>query len=193
MQAPPAQFNRRHLVLGLPALVATLDSVASTSTDTSLAPKEIANALASPKRYGTSRLRFLAWDVYDISLWTETHFEPANFIKFPFALELTYLRAIKGLDIATQSLKEMQRLGPMSKSQENQWLVNMQAAFPNVQPGDRLCGLHQPGQRVRFFHNGALRTEIDDAAFAPFFFGIWLSDKTSEPRLRSELLKNAPL
>ena len=192
MQAPPAQFNRRHLVLGLPALVATLDSVASTSTDTSLAPKEIANALASPKRYGTSRLRFLAWDVYDISLWTETHFEPANFIKFPFALELTYLRAIKGLDIATQSLKEMQRLGPMSKSQENQWLVNMQAAFPNVQPGDRLCGLHQPGQRVRFFHNGALRTEIDDAAFAPFFFGIWLSDKTSEPRLRSELLKNAP-
>ena len=192
MHTPAAQFNRRQLVLGLPALVAALDSVASTSTDTSLAPKEIASALGSPRRYGTSRLRFLAWDVYDISLWTDSRFEPANFIKFPFALELTYLRAIKGLDIATQSIKEMQRLGPISKSQENQWLVHMQAAFPNVQAGDRLSGLHQPGQRVRFFHNGTLRTDIEDAAFAPFFFGIWLSDKTREPRLRSELLKNAP-
>ena len=192
MHTPAAQFNRRQLVLGLPALVAALDSVASTSTDTSLAPKEIASALGSPRRYGTSRLRFLAWDVYDISLWTDSRFEPANFIKFPFALELTYLRAIKGFDIATQSIKEMQRLGPISKSQENQWLVHMQAAFPNVQPGDRLSGLHQPGQRVRFFHNGSLRADIEDAAFAPFFFGIWLSDKTSEPRLRSELLKNAP-
>jgi hypothetical protein len=181
------------MVLGLPALMVALASAAKEPAEKFLIPKEIANALGSPKRYGTSRLRFLAWDVYDISLWTETHFEPANFIKFPFALELTYLRAIKGLDIATQSLKEMQRLGPISKSQESQWLVSMQAAFPNVQAGDRLCGLHQPGQRVRFFHNGALRTEIEDAAFAPFFFGIWLSDKTSEPRLRSELLKNAPL
>lgn len=193
MQTPPVQTNRRHMVLGLPALMVALASAAKEPAEKSLIPKEIANALGSPKRYGTSRLRFLAWDVYDISLWTETHFEPANFIKFPFALELTYLRAIKGLDIATQSLKEMQRLGPISKSQESQWLVSMQAAFPNVQAGDRLCGLHQPGQRVRFFHNGALRTEIEDAAFAPFFFGIWLSDKTSEPRLRSELLKNAPL
>jgi hypothetical protein len=173
--------------------MAALTSAAKEPTLSSLIPKEIANAFDSPRRYGASRLRFLAWDVYDITLWTGPDFEPANFIKFPFALELTYLRSIKGIDIANQSIKEMQRLGPMSKSQESQWLLSMQAAFPNVQSGDRLCGIHQPNQRARFFHNGALRTEIEDTAFSPYFFGIWLSDKTSEPRLRSELLKNAAL
>lgn len=193
MQAPTPQLSRRNLVLGLPALLAALASAAKEPMLPSLIPKEIANAFDSPRRYGASRLRFMVWDVYDIALWTGSDFGPANFIKFPLALELTYLRSIKGIDIANQSIKEMQRLGPMSKSQESQWLLSMQAAFPNVQSGDRLCGLHQPGQRTRFFHNGALRTEIEDAAFAPYFFGIWLSDKTSEPRLRSELLKNAPL
>jgi hypothetical protein len=173
--------------------MAALTSAAKEPTLPSLIPKEIVNAFDSPRRFGASRLRFMVWDVYDIALWTGPEFEPANFIKFPFALELSYLRSIKGIDIANQSIKEMQRLGAMSKSQESQWLLSMQAAFPNVQSGDRLCGLHQPGQRTRFFHNGALRTEIEDAAFAPYFFGIWLSDKTSEPRLRSELLKNAAL
>ena len=179
------------MILGLPVLMAALTSTAKEPTLPSLIPKEIANALDSPRRYGASRLRFMVWDVYDIALWTGPDFEPTNFIKFPFALELSYLRSIKGIDIANQSIKEMQRLGAMSKSQESQWLLSMQSAFPNVQSGDRLCGIHQPGQRTRFFHNGALRTEIEDAAFAPYFFGIWLSDKTSEPRLRSELLKNA--
>ena len=193
MQAPSAQPSRRHMILGLPVLVAALTSAAKEPTLPSLIPKEIANAFDSPRRFGASRLRFMVWDVYDIALWTGSDFEPTNFIKFPFALELTYLRSIKGIDIANQSIKEMQRLGPMSKSQESQWLLSMQSAFPNVQSGDRLCGLHQPGQRTRFFHNGTLRTEIEDAAFAPYFFGIWLSDKTSEPRLRSELLKNAAL
>ena len=193
MQAPSAQPSRRHMILGLPVLMAALTSAAKEPTLPSLIPKEIANSFDSPRRFGASRLRFMAWDVYDIALWTGPDFESSNFIKFPFALELTYLRSIKGIDIANQSIKEMQRLGPMSKSQESQWLLSMQSAFPNVQSGDRLCGLHQPGQRTRFFHNGTLRTEIEDAAFSPYFFGIWLSDKTSEPRLRSELLKNAAL
>ena len=193
MQAPSAQPSRRQIVLGLPVLMAALTSAAKEPTLPSLIPKEIANAFDSPRRFGASRLRFMVWDVYDIALWTGPDFESSNFIKFPFALELTYLRSIKGIDIANQSIKEMQRLGAMSKSQESQWLLSMQSAFPNVQSGDRLCGLHQPSQRTRFFHNGALRTEIEDAAFAPYFFGIWLSDKTSEPRLRSELLKNAAL
>ena len=193
MQAPSAQPSRRQIVLGLPVLMAALTSAAKEPTLPSLIPKEITNAFDSPRRFGASRLRFMVWDVYDIALWTGPEFEPANFIKFPFALELSYLRSIKGIDIANQSIKEMQRLGAMSKSQESQWLLSMQSAFPNVQSGDRLCGIHQPGQRTRFFHNGALRSEIEDAAFAPYFFGIWLSDKTSEPRLRSELLKNASL
>ena len=193
MQTPLTQLSRRQVVVGLPAFMTVLSSAAKESMVHVLTPKEVANAFDSPRLYGTGRMRFMAWNLYDISLWTGSDFDPINFMNSPFALELTYLRALNGVDIANQSIKEMQRLGPMSKLQENQWLGKMQAAFPNIQAGDRLCGIHHPGQRVRFFHNGNFRSDVEDAAFASYFFGIWLSDKTSEPRLRSELLKNAPL
>jgi len=41
---------------------------------------------------------------------------------------------------------------------------------------------------VRFFHNGALRSELRDTDFTRRFFGIWLSPQTSEPKLRQSLL-----
>jgi len=49
-----------------------------------------------------------------------------------------------------------------------------------------------PGQGTRFFLNGSLRGEVADADFTRLFFGIWLSPKTSEPRLREQLLAGAP-
>ena len=49
-----------------------------------------------------------------------------------------------------------------------------------------------PGVGTRFFFNGSLRGEVADADFTRLFFGIWLSPKTSEPRLREQLLAGAP-
>jgi hydroxyacylglutathione hydrolase len=57
-----------------------------------------------------------------------------------------------------------------------------------LKDGDRITALHVPGQAVRFFHNGRATAEVGDAAFADSFFGIWLSPKTSEPKLRARLL-----
>jgi hypothetical protein len=48
-----------------------------------------------------------------------------------------------------------------------------------------------PGMGARFFVNGALKGDVRDPAFATLFFGIWLSEKTSEPALRSALLGKA--
>jgi hypothetical protein len=41
---------------------------------------------------------------------------------------------------------------------------------------------------VRFFHNGKLRADVTDPDFARAFIAIWLSPKTSEPKLRLALL-----
>jgi hypothetical protein len=54
-----------------------------------------------------------------------------------------------------------------------------------------LTGIHQPGVGARFWLNGQLRGEVADAEFSRLCFGIWLSDSTSEPRLRAELLTQA--
>ena len=59
---------------------------------------------------------------------------------------------------------------------------------PDVKAGDRLTGLHLPGQGVRFWHNDRLLGEVPDAQFAQRFFGIWLAPSTSEADMRLALL-----
>jgi hypothetical protein len=49
-----------------------------------------------------------------------------------------------------------------------------------------------PGVATRYFVNGKFTGEIRDAEFTRLFFGIWLSPRTSEPRLRQALLAGAP-
>jgi len=57
-----------------------------------------------------------------------------------------------------------------------------------VRKGDRVTGVHRPGQGAAFWVNGRASGEVLDADFARLFFGIWLSPDTSEPRLREALL-----
>ena len=68
------------------------------------------------------------------------------------------------------------------------WRDALMAIFPDVKPGDRITGSHQPGAGTRFLVNGKAKGEIADPEFDRLFFGIWLSDATSEPALRQALL-----
>ena len=86
----------------------------------------------------------------------------------------------------------MKHIGAVSETQSAPWLAAMGKLFPDVQAGDRLTGLQQPGQAARFYFNGVLRGEVADADFTRLFFGIWLSSRTSEPKLRAQLLGGAP-
>jgi len=151
-------------------------------------PPELRTALPTAQRAGTTRLRMWGFDIYDASLWTAAGFRADAWTQGAFALELRYLRAFDGADIARRSLEEMARHGPMSKLQEANWLRAMQPVFPDVSKGDRITGVYEPGKGARFFHNGALRGEVSDADFAERFFAIWLGARTSEPGMRAALL-----
>ena len=85
----------------------------------------------------------------------------------------------------------MKRIGEFSGVQADTWLALMQRAFPDVAPGDRLAGVHDGRGGVRFYFNGQQMAEIHDMAFAQLFFGIWLSVRSSAPRLRAALLGQA--
>ena len=63
--------------------------------------------------------------------------------------------------------------------------------FPDVAEGDRISGVHKPGQAARFHVNGRYAGELADGEFARLFFGVWLSPQTSEPALRDALLGRA--
>ena len=133
-------------------------------------------------------MSFIGLPVYDIRLWVSDGFDPAAYEQHPLALEIEYARGFAGQQLAERSLAEMQRVASITPAQREAWLAAMLRAFPDVKPGERLTGVHRPAQGARFFHGSGRDVEIADPAFARAFFAIWLSPRTSEPRLRSALL-----
>lgn len=164
---------------------------ASSSFSSALAaptPVEIALALPNAQALGQSRLVVYGFNIYDAKLWTTEKFIPANYATESFALELRYLRNFSGASIAERSLKEMRRLGQISDEKAAQWLIRMKQTFPDIKKGDQLIGIHRPDGSASFILNGKLIGEVREEEFNRLFFGIWLNPRTSEPKLRSELI-----
>lgn len=151
-------------------------------------PTEVAAALPGARLQGQGRLRFLGLHVYDAVLWSVQRVAPADVDSAALALELRYARTLRGPLIAERSIDEMKRVGEFGEADSQRWLDAMKRIFPDVNAGDRITGVHRPGEGARFFVNGKAVGEIREAAFARLFFGIWLSPRTSEPALRAALL-----
>lgn len=151
-------------------------------------PAELASELPGAKLQGQGLLRFLGLRVYDARLWVIDGFKPEDYAQHPVALELEYARDLVGKRIAERSLVEMRKVGEVPSDKGSTWLVAMEQTFPDVKAGDRITGLHRPGEGMRFFVNGKAGREVRDAAFAQLFIGIWLSPRSSEPALRRALL-----
>ena len=144
--------------------------------------------LAGSRLQGEATLRYWGLRVYRARLWTLPEFRPQEAASQPLLLELHYLLDLKGQAIAERSVQEMRRAPGFAETQATQWLAQMKQLFPDVKAGDRLTGLHLPGQGVRFWHNERLLGEVPDAQFAQRFFGIWLAPSTSEADMRLALL-----
>ena len=152
---------------------------------------ELAQALPQARHVGSSRLTVWGFQIYDAHLWAPASFAAGRYATSPMALELSYLRNFKALDIAERSLKEMRRSQPISTAQAALWKADMLRVIPDVEKGERILGVHRPGRGAAFWVNGKASGEIQDAEFARLFFGIWLSPNTSEPRMRAALLAGA--
>lgn len=184
---PHLLARRSLLALGAAASLPLLASTTAAQTGATQ-PPEVSSELPGATLAGSSRMRFFGLNIYDARLWVTPGFKPATYGQHAFALELGYLRSLSGSAIAQRSLDEMRRSGPIAPDTAERWLAAMNAAFPDVKAGDRITGLHTPSQGARFWFNGQPRPAVKDADFSRAFFGIWLADSTSEPRLRTELL-----
>ena len=134
---------------------------------------------------GSERFEYLFWDVYDAYLYAP---DGQYLESEPYALELRYLRELDGEDIAKRSLDEMQGQGLKDKQRGQDWLEQMTSIFPNVKKGDRLLGVSDEQNVTHFFYNGEPVGKVEDEDFSRWFFGIWLSENTSEPAFRKALL-----
>lgn len=150
------------------------------------------SALAGQPLRGQALLRIWGFEVYDATLYAPADFDASRFEQQAFGLELHYRRRFEGKDIAQRSIDEMQAISPLTSEQARRWQQAMVERFPDVRPGDRILGVHRPGQGARFFFNGKPLGDIADATFSARFFGIWLSPATSQPGLREALLASPP-
>ena len=155
-------------------------------------PTEVASEIPGAKLQGSGTLRFMGLRIYDARLWLGATAVGADWTAVPLALELDYARSLDGVRIAERSLSEMQRQGDIAADVADRWLAAMKQLFPDVKAGDRITGVNVPGLGVRVFINGRLKGDVRDTTFARYFFGIWLSPKTSEPALRDNLLGKTP-
>ena len=182
---------RRSLMGGLLFAAMSHSGWASADAGSDDARAELNAALPQHRLIGKGRLTVWGFEVYDARLWAQPGFKADSLTTQPFALELAYLRDFAGKDIAERSLKEMRRLATISDEQAKNWINEMLRVIPDVKKGDRLMGIHRPGMGVQLLVNGKSSGDIRDADFARLFFGIWLSPKTSEPKVRAGLLAGA--
>jgi hypothetical protein len=134
---------------------------------------------------GEARMRVLFWDVYDAQLFAPAgKFSPDR----PFALALTYLRELQGERIAERSIQEIRDQGFGDESTLRRWEQALTAIFPDVDAQDELVGVADDDGHTRFYLDGELIGAIEEPAFTRAFFAIWLSEATSAPRLREQLL-----
>lgn len=193
MQARRSVDRQRRSLLALPLACGALTiSAAALTRSAPPPPPEVNSELPGARLVGSGRLTYFLFHVYDARLWAGPEFEVARFDQVPLALELAYARSFDNGDIAERSIEEMRRSGPIAPEKVTRWIAAMKQAFPDVATGDRTTGVQVPGVAARFFVNGRLTGEIRDPEFTRLFFGIWLSTRTSEPRLREALLAGAP-
>jgi hypothetical protein len=140
---------------------------------------------------GQATLRFFGLQIYNARLWIPPGFQAEALGPQPLVLELEYLRKLKGKAIAERSIQEMRRAGSFTDEQAARWQAEMARLFPDVKAGDRLTGIHRPGEGASFLYNDQPVGLIADPVFSRLFFGIWLAPTTSEPGMRDTLLGRA--
>ncbi len=183
------------LACAAPTLFAQTAEAPATATAPVMGPDdmraELNEVLPGYRLIGKQRLTYWGFQVYDARLWALPGFKKDNIASQPFALELAYLRDFDAIDVAERSITEMRRSATISEAQAKTWIAEMVRVYPDFKKGDRVTGINRPGMGAAYLVNGKSTGEIRDVEFARLFFGIWLSPKTSEPKLRSALLAGA--
>ena len=149
------------------------------------APTYINAVVADAQEIGAGRMKFLMWDVFDATLYAPNGAWAAD---KPFALKLSYLRALEGNKIADKSIEEMRGQGFNDAAKLDKWQQQMRDIFPDVKKGSTITGVRLNDGGTVFYEDASEIGRIHDAAFTTAFFDIWLGDKTSGPELRQKLL-----
>ena len=147
---------------------------------------EINENFPKPSRLGSHNLKVWGFNVYNIQLLSETkNFSYQN----KSALVIKYQRDFAKKDLIQKSLEEISRINNINdeallKNYQNK----LEEIFFEVKKGDRKTAFFDPKNGVKLYFNGKFVGTINDLVFAKRFFDIWLSDKSSYPKMTQAIL-----
>lgn len=137
---------------------------------------------------GTGKFTYLFWHIYDARLASKQ----GDFVDYkqstPLLLELTYLRDIKKQDFIDATVGQWQKLDNCSSEQQQNWAKKLSHIWVDIKQGDQLAAVLTTQGSVRFLFNQQEIGTVEDKAFGPAFFDIWLSPNTTAKKLRGQLL-----
>ncbi|MBU2872117.1 chalcone isomerase family protein [Colwellia sp. E2M01] len=141
------------------------------------------------KEVGSAKFSVLFWDIYNSTLYTPTgeysYTEKAN--KLIFKIE--YLKDISSADLIERTVEQWQHLN-IPKAQYSAFIPRLQAIWPDISAGDSLAMLVENNTAIFYFNNDQIGM-VEQPEFYQLFLDIWLSPKTSQAKLRSQLLGEA--
>lgn len=146
---------------------------------------EISLYIPDAKPVGQGKLSVMIWDIYDATLYAPQGIWQKS---GPLALKLNYLRSIDGNKIADRSAEEIRDQGFKDEVKLAAWHTQMKKIFPDVENGTSITGILTASGETIFLKDGLEIGRIKDPEFGKTFFDIWLSEKTSAPDLRQDLL-----
>ena len=147
-------------------------------------PPEITASIHAASPVGSSELNKLMFHVYDASFWSDH----GASIEAPYAVSIVYDMDFSKDDLVDRTVKELKHVSnlPAETLQKDAGLLKN--IWPDITKGDRITAFTADAKETVFYYNGKNVGKIADAEFTTAFFGIWLSEKSSEPQMRKELL-----
>ncbi|TLU67207.1 hypothetical protein FE810_02680 [Thalassotalea litorea] len=161
---------------------ADIMTVTSTGTDNS----------GQWQKVGEAQLKMLFWDVYLAKLFTpDGDFESASAgIEHPLRLHLTYFLDIEGEKLAEETKKQWRKMD-FEHPENSGFIEELAVVFPDLQEQDSLAIETSSKGEAKLFHNQQLIHEFAPSVQVDQFLAIWVSDKSTRPKLMKQLTGQA--
>ena len=136
-------------------------------------------------KFGEGEMKVLFWHLYKAELFGES--ESYTVTDENLSLKITYKRDISKSDLIDATLEQWEHVGINHKHIPN-WLDKLDKIWPDIKENDVLIIAKNDDKTATFFDEANTLGTIDDPDFADAFLAIWLSEKTSRPKLRKKLI-----
>ncbi|ACA87046.1 conserved hypothetical protein [Shewanella woodyi ATCC 51908] len=141
---------------------------------------------------GEGEMDYLFWTIYRAELYVESL--PYQEESFPKALKIEYYRDIDSDDLIDATKDQWLHLG-INQALINQWTAELPTIWPDISKGDELIIYVSKDGESTFYSGQEGQTvkrlgQVDDNQFGRAFLDIWLSEKTTKPKLRAKLMGN---